>query len=99
MTPLPRSIELAPARIGRLQITIDDRGAGRPVLLLHGGGGPLTVGGFADLLATTGNVQVITPTHPGFGATLRPESLTTIRELATAYVALLDELDLAEVTV
>jgi pimeloyl-ACP methyl ester carboxylesterase len=99
MTTSQRIMELAAAGIGRVQITFDDRGAGRPVLLLHGGGGPLTVSGFADLLATTGSVHVISPTHPGFGGTPRPESLTTIRELASIYIAMLEELDLAGVTV
>jgi hypothetical protein len=33
------------------EVTVTERGQGRPFLLLHGGGGPRTVGGFADLLA------------------------------------------------
>jgi hypothetical protein len=32
-------------------VTIDDRDRTRPFLLLHGGGGPATMTGFADLLA------------------------------------------------
>jgi pimeloyl-ACP methyl ester carboxylesterase len=69
------------------------------VLLLHGGGGPLTVDGFAALLAGTEHAWAMTPTHPGFGGTPRPGALTTIRELAALYLALLDELDLTDVTV
>ncbi len=54
---------------------------------------------FADLLATTRPARVLTPTHPGFGGTPRPDGLASITSLAAAYVALLDELDLTDVTV
>ncbi len=42
---------------------------------------------------------MLVPTHPGFGGTPRPESLHTVRGIAAVYVALLDELDLRDVTV
>lgn len=80
-----------------IDVTYTDQGTGRPVLLLHGGGGPLTVAGFAGLLA--GQARVITPTHPGFQGTPRPDSLTTIAGLAALYVRLIEELDLRDVTV
>jgi hypothetical protein len=44
-------------------------------------------------------VRAINPTHPGFGGTSRPESLHAIRGLAALYVALVDALDLADVTI
>jgi pimeloyl-ACP methyl ester carboxylesterase/mannose-6-phosphate isomerase-like protein (cupin superfamily) len=91
--------------IGPVPVTVTERGDGRPaagagrtVLLLHGGGGPQSVDTFAELLAKTG-AQVITPVHPGFGGTPRPEALTGPGGLAQAYVALLDTLDLTDVTV
>ena len=68
-------------------------------LLLHGGGGPNTVTGFAELLATTRPARVITPTHPGFGGKPRPNGVSTISHLAKLYVALLDRLGVADVTV
>src|SRR4051794_9587476 len=74
-------------------------GAGRPVLLLHGGGGPQTVEPFGARLAAELGVRVVVPTHPGFGGTERPEGLTTIAGLAREYAGLLDELDLTGVTV
>lgn len=77
--------------------SFDDRGEGRAYLLLHGGGGPQTVAGFAALLAAEG--RVITPTHPGFGGTTRPDTLDSVAGLAALYRDLLDELDLKEVTV
>ena len=40
---------VGPAGAGPVGVTIDDRGEGRPFLLLHGGGGPQTVAGFAEL--------------------------------------------------
>ena len=61
-----------------MPLTLTQRGEGRPVLLLHGGGGPLTVNAFADRLAAERPALVITPTHPGFNGTPRPEALLRI---------------------
>ncbi|XVV14916.1 alpha/beta fold hydrolase [Actinoplanes sp. CA-131856] len=69
-----------------------------PFLLLHGGGGPQTVAGFADLLASL-PARVVTPVHPGFGGTARPDDLTRPGQLAVAYDELLKDLDLDGVTV
>src|SRR5258708_24245171 len=85
--------------VGPVEITVDETGGGQPFLLLHGGGVPDTVSGFAELLATTRGARAIIPIHPGFGRTPRPESLQTVRGLATLYAALLDQLDLSDVTV
>lgn len=68
-------------------------------LLLHGGAGPLSVAGFAELLSDGGTHRVIAPAHPGFGGTERPDALRTVPDLARHYAALLDELDLGDVTV
>jgi pimeloyl-ACP methyl ester carboxylesterase len=80
-------------------ITLDERDRTRTFLLLHGGGGAATMAGFADLLAERTHSRVLLPTHPGFGATTRPPSLGSTRDLAAAYVGLLDELDVSDVTV
>jgi pimeloyl-ACP methyl ester carboxylesterase len=85
--------------VGPIEVSFTERGAGRPFLMLHGGAGPQSVSGFADLLAETEHVRVITPTHPGFGGTPRHEALDTIRGLAGLYIELLDQLDLNDVTV
>ncbi len=84
---------------GNAEVTLDDHDRTRPYLLLHGGGGVATVRGFADLLAHRTHSRVLVPTHPGFGGTTRPAGLTTTRELAAAYIALLEQLDLTDVTV
>ena len=87
------------AEHGLIEVTVTQTGEGQPVLLLHGGGGPLTVSGFADLLASQRPARVIVPTHPGFGGTPRPEWLATVPGLAALYVAFLAELGLDDVTV
>lgn len=85
--------------LGSVPVRVTEHGGGHPVLLLHGGGGPRTVDSFADLLAGTRPARVITPTHPGFDGTPRPDTLRTARNLAALYVALLETLDLVDVTV
>jgi pimeloyl-ACP methyl ester carboxylesterase len=85
--------------VGPVEISLDDVGKGQPFLLLHGGGGPDTMTRFGQRLAESYPARVLVPIHPGFGATARPEGLDTIRRLAALYIALLDALDLREVTV
>ena len=91
--------ELSVDGVGPVQVTVTERGEGAPVLILHGGGGPLTVRVFADLVAARRRLRVVTPTHPGFAGTHRPEKLNDIGRLAATYVELLAEMDLSHVTV
>jgi pimeloyl-ACP methyl ester carboxylesterase len=104
MTTLPTAGSLRPTRtetrtLGPARVTLQDRDRTRPYLLLHGGGGVATMTGFADLLAERTHSRVLLPTHPGFGGTPKDESLTGVTELARMYVALVEELDLTDVTV
>jgi pimeloyl-ACP methyl ester carboxylesterase len=85
--------------VGPVDVKADEYGEGRPYLLLHGGAGPDSTRSFAELLATTKRARVVNPTHPGFGGTLRPDSLSTIPQIAALYGALVDELRLEDVTV
>ncbi|MFJ9032888.1 alpha/beta fold hydrolase [Streptomyces sp. NPDC102274] len=94
----PISINI-PTSFGDVPLTVDQRGTGRPVVILHGGAGPTSVTGFADLLSDATGTRVITPTHPGFGGTPRAETLTTIGGLAEVYAGLLDALELNDTTV
>lgn len=85
--------------VGRVPITATRIGAGQPVLLLHGGGGPMTVLPWAAGFAAAQSAEVIVPVHPGFNGTPRPETLHTPRDLAELYLRMLDALELEEVTV
>jgi pimeloyl-ACP methyl ester carboxylesterase len=76
---------------------VSELGTGRPVLLLHGGGGPFTVALLAQHLAET--THVIAPTHPGFNGTARNASITNVRSLADTYAEYLIERDLNDVIV
>jgi pimeloyl-ACP methyl ester carboxylesterase len=85
--------------IGTVELTVEEHGDGQPYLVLHGGAGPQSVATFAHLLADQGNNRVLTPTHPGFGGTNRPDSLDTVRKLAVLYRDFLDDLRLERVCV
>ena len=74
---------------------ISDTGAGRPILLLHGGGGPGTMFGLSQALSK--NARVLLPTHPGFEGTPRPARLDSVKTLARFYVDLMEALHLGDV--
>jgi pimeloyl-ACP methyl ester carboxylesterase len=97
MTTFTKSLAIPGA--SSIALTVIDQGEGENYLLLHGGAGPQTVTAFAQLLAGNGHQRVLTPTHPGFGGTSRPDGLDSVANLATLYVALLEALELDEVTV
>lgn len=85
--------------VGPVELTVEERGDGQPFLLLHGGAGPQSVAAFAQLLAEKDHNRVLTPTHPGFDGTPRPDALNSAARLADLYRGLLDELGLEDVTV
>lgn len=87
---LPTGLELNVQEFG-------ENTEGTAVLMLHGGAGPRTMAGFAAAMSE--HVYVIAPTHPGFDGTARPHWLESIGDLATAYLDLLDALDLTTVMV
>ena len=80
-----------------LAVRIDEQGSGRPMLILHGGGGPQTVSGLASALSM--RAHVLTPTHPGFAGEPRPEWFDSIDDLAFAYLDLIEKLGLRDVIV
>ncbi|MFJ6722566.1 alpha/beta fold hydrolase [Streptomyces sp. NPDC091259] len=80
-----------------LPLTLSESGSGRPVLILHGGGGPATVAGLAQHLSRI--AHTITPVHPGWDGTHRPEWLTGIDDLALAYLHHLYDRQLRDVLV
>ncbi|HEY6033768.1 MAG TPA: alpha/beta hydrolase [Kofleriaceae bacterium] len=78
-----------------MQIT--EHGSGRPVLVLHGGGGPSTVAGLVAHLAKTH--RVLAATLPGWNGTPRPPELSSVAAYADAYARYLADHDLTDVTV
>ncbi|MFD8455238.1 alpha/beta fold hydrolase [Streptomyces antimycoticus] len=80
-----------------LPLTVRDAGAGRPVLVLHGGGGPASVTDIVDHFAATS--RVLAPTHPGWEDTPRPEWFSDVGDLVETYLDLLDDRDLRDVLV
>lgn len=58
---------------GLVEVTVADRDRTRPFLLLHGGGGVMTMAGFADLLAERIHSRAVLPTHPASAARRRPK--------------------------
>ncbi|MFD8380779.1 alpha/beta fold hydrolase [Streptomyces sp. NPDC059679] len=89
---------LAPdASYDGLDLTLSEAGTGRPVLVLHGGGGPATVAGIAAHLSST--AHTLTPVHPGWEGTPRPGWLTGVDDLAMAYLRLLRDRGLRDVLV
>ncbi len=80
-----------------LTVSVADTGSGRPVLVLHGGGGPETVLSIAAHSAET--MRALTPVHPGWNGTDRPPWLSSIGELAGVYLDLLAVEDLRDVLV
>lgn len=74
-----------------------DHSSGRPVLVLHGGGGPATVAGIAQHLSPA--AHVLAPVHPGWDGIPRPDWCTGVDDLALAYLHLLQDRDLHDVLV
>ncbi|MEU6130325.1 alpha/beta hydrolase [Saccharopolyspora sp. NPDC047091] len=81
-----------------IQLAIDEAGeSGRPVLVLHGGGGPATVAPIVEHFAP--RHRVLAPVHPGWEDTTRPERLGSVADLAQTYLDLLDARGLRDVLV
>ena len=89
------STENAAGTIGRItvngiELEVLRRGAGRPLLLLHGNDSVSPKAPFLDLLGR--HAEVIAPSSPGFGHSARPEDFDTMYDLVHLYLGLLDDL-------
>jgi pimeloyl-ACP methyl ester carboxylesterase len=93
----PTGVELP--GLGEVPVRLGGRDRTRTFLLLHGGAGPASVAAFGDLLAERARARVLVPTHPGFDGTPRPEGLASVGDLARLYAAVLERLDVRDVTV
>jgi pimeloyl-ACP methyl ester carboxylesterase len=76
-----------------LRLALIDQGEGRAFLILHGGAGPASVSKLADALSKT--ARVVVPIHPGFNGEPRPDRFTRVDDLALAYLALIERLNLS----
>ena len=79
-----------------IELEVLRRGAGRPVLLLHGFQTIDPRAPFLDLLAR--QAEVIAPSHPGFGQSSRPEGFETVYDLVHLYLDMLEALGRDRVT-
>jgi pimeloyl-ACP methyl ester carboxylesterase len=83
--------------VGDVTLEIEQHGTGRPILFLHGAGGPKSGAPFLQMLAAHG--RVIAPSHPGFGRSPLPDWIESVDDLAYLYLDLLEQLDLRDVAV
>lgn len=81
-------------KLHEIDVDVVRKGSGQPLVMLHGGGGPVAAMPFADKLAE--RFEIIAPTHPGFGGSRVPEHFDRVDDLAFLYLDLLDELDLKD---
>jgi pimeloyl-ACP methyl ester carboxylesterase len=83
-------------RLHGIELEALRRGAGRPILALHGFDTIDASARFLDLLAQHG--EVIAPSSPGFGNSPRPKDFDTVYDLVHLYLAALDALPGDKVT-
>jgi pimeloyl-ACP methyl ester carboxylesterase len=82
--------------VGGIELEVLRRGAGRPVLLLHGA---QTVEPRAPFLEMLGHhAEIIAPSHPGFGRSARPADFETVYDLVHFYLDVLDALPHEKIT-
>ena len=76
--------------IGDIEVAVVHRGAGRPVLLLHGFQTVHPRAPFLELLGQ--HAEIIAPSHPGFGHSPRPDDFDSVYDLVRLYLEMLDRL-------
>jgi pimeloyl-ACP methyl ester carboxylesterase len=82
--------------VAGLSLEVVRRGAGPPVLLLHGLQNVDPRAPFLERLAR--RAEIIAPSHPGFGRSPRPDGFETVYDLVRLYLALLETLPYEKVT-
>jgi pimeloyl-ACP methyl ester carboxylesterase len=82
--------------VGGMELEVIRRGAGRPVLLLHGMQNVDPRARFLDLLGR--RAEIIASSHPGFGHSARPADFDTVYDLVHLYLDILDALPYERVT-
>ena len=82
-------------QIGDVSLEMRTAGEGPPLLFLHGGDYFTQNQSFVERLAQ--RWRVMTPRHPGFGGSERPDGFRSVHDLAYLYLDLLDRQRLTEV--
>ncbi|HEY3185950.1 MAG TPA: alpha/beta hydrolase, partial [Solirubrobacteraceae bacterium] len=82
--------------VGGIEVELLRRGAGRPVVLLHGLAPVAPDAPFLERLAR--HAEVVVPTHPGFGHAPRPDEFETVYDLVHLYLGFLDDLPHERIT-
>jgi pimeloyl-ACP methyl ester carboxylesterase len=87
---MPDQIAAQRATVAGIDLEVLRGGNGRPLVLLHGMDNFDPGAPFLERLA--GRVQVIAPSHPGFGHSPRPDGFETVYDLVHFYLEFLDSL-------
>jgi pimeloyl-ACP methyl ester carboxylesterase len=78
--------------VAGVDLEIEDKGQGRPILFLHPGEGLQPNRPWLDKLAE--NHRVVAPHHPGFGGSALPDWIGSVDDLAYLYLDLAAKLNL-----
>jgi pimeloyl-ACP methyl ester carboxylesterase len=76
--------------VNGIELEVLRRGAGTPLLLIHGLDTVPPQARFLDMVGR--DAEIIAPSSPGFGNTKRPKDFDTVYDLVHFYLAVLDEL-------
>ena len=83
-------------KVRDIALDVVRRGAGQPILALHGMQPIDPSARFLDLLAK--RAEIIAPSHPGFGDSPRPADFDTVYDLVHLYLSLLESMPQPKVT-
>jgi pimeloyl-ACP methyl ester carboxylesterase len=83
--------------IAGIELEIEERGSGRPLLFLHGGDGLQPERPW--LVALAKHYRVIAPHHPGWGGSSLPKWVGSVDDLAYLYLDLAASLDLSDAVI
>ena len=96
MTNTIRSVAVEQLSPRGLELEVLRHGVGRPVLLLHGMQHIDPRARFVDLLGR--HAEIIAPSHPGFGHSVRPADVDSVYDLVHLYLDVLEALPYERVT-
>jgi pimeloyl-ACP methyl ester carboxylesterase len=83
--------------VGGIDIELEKRGRGKPLLLLYGEEALEPDAPFVDQLAK--NYEVLIPSPPGFGTSERPDWIGSVDDIAYIYLDLIEKLGIKKAAV